>query len=129
MKDYLLVAMGGALGSVARFWLTGFSLMRFGTAFPIGTLIVNVTGSFAIGLFAGFTSPGGAWQMHASWRNLFIAGVFGGYTTFSSFSLQTLALAQNGEWFRAGANIVLSVALSLAAVWTGNLLVIWIQKS
>ncbi len=122
MSTYLLIALGGALGSVGRFWFSNLIAEHFGERFPWGTILVNVLGSFAIGLFATLTEPGGRWLVAPVKREFFMIGICGGYTTFSSFSLQTLALARNGEWLYAGANAVLSVALCLAAVWLGHLL-------
>jgi CrcB protein len=121
MLNYLWVGMGGALGSIARFWVSGFVARQFGETFPYGTLIVNVTGSFIIGLFATLTDTDGRWLVAPSFRAFFMAGICGGYTTFSSFSLQTLNLARDGEWVRAGANAVLSFMLCLIAVWLGHL--------
>ena len=114
MVIYLWVALGGALGSVGRFWLNGLVTGRTGDGFPWGTLLINVLGSFAIGIFAA-TVP--ATQDTA--RKFLMAGICGGFTTFSAFSLQTLELAQRGEWLRAGGNILGSVALCLIAVWLG----------
>lgn len=122
MFAYLLVALGGALGSVGRFWFSGFIARQFGETFPSGTLLVNITGSFVIGFFATLTSPDGRWFVPASFRQFFMVGVCGGYTTFSSFSLQTLNLLEDGEWLYAGANVVLSVLGCLLAVWLGHLL-------
>ena len=117
--NYVWIAAGGALGSVARFWFSGLVARHIGETFPWGTLLVNVSGSFAIGLFAGLTDPGGRWLVTPSFRQFFMIGICGGYTTFSSFSLQTLNLMRDGEWFYAGANAVLSVFLCVAAVWLG----------
>jgi CrcB protein len=123
MMAYLWVAVGGALGSVARFWLSGVVARHFGETFPWGTILVNISGSFVIGLFASLTAPEGRWLVPAWFRQqFFIAGICGGYTTFSSFSLQTLTLAQERQWLYAGANIVVSVVCCLAAVWAGHLL-------
>ena len=122
MLNYLLVAVGGALGSVSRFWASGLVANRLGETFPWGTLFVNVTGSFIIGLFATFTAPEGRWLVGSSGRTFFMTGFCGGYTTFSSFSLQTLALAQDEEWLYAGGNAVLNLALCLLAVWLGHVL-------
>lgn len=119
--DYLLVAGGGAPGSVARYWLSGIVGRHIGETFPFGTLIVNITGCLAIGFFATLTGPEGRALVRPEWRLAFMTGVCGGYTTFSSFSLQTLNLGLEGDWLRAGANIVFSVALCLAAVWLGHL--------
>jgi fluoride exporter len=82
---------------------------------------VNVTGSFAIGFFATLTSPDGRVLVSPSFREFFMIGICGGYTTFSSFSLQTLNLANDGEWLYAGLNVVFSVVLCLLAVWLGHL--------
>lgn len=117
---YLLVAIGSALGGTLRFWLSGLIANWVGQTFPWGTLVINITGSFAIGLFGTLTSPDGRVFVPGEWRQFFMVGVCGGYTTFSSFSLQTLALAQDGEWLWAGMNIVLSVALCLLGVWLGH---------
>ena len=119
--SYLWIAIGGALGSVARFWCSGFAARHFGETFPWGTLLVNVIGSFAIGFFATLTGPDGRWLVPGRWREFFMIGICGGYTTFSSFSLQTLSLAEEGEWLRAGGNILGSVALCLVAVWLGHI--------
>src|SRR5450759_2893465 len=118
---YTLIALGGALGSVARFWLNGLISTQLGPAFPWGTLIVNVTGSFLIGFFFTLTEPGGRVFASSNTRQFFMTGMCGGYTTFSSFSLNTLNLAREGEWFRAGANTVGSVTACLFAVWLGHL--------
>jgi len=122
MLSYILIALGGALGSVARFWFSGWIARHFGETFPWGTLLVNVSGSFAIGLFATVTGLDGAWLVSPSARQFFMIGICGGYTTFSSFSLQTLTLARDGQWLFAGANAVFSLVLCLAAVWLGHLL-------
>jgi len=121
MLSYLWIALGGALGSVARFWFSGIVARQFGETFPWGTLLVNVTGSFAIGFFATLSGPDGRWLAPAGVRQFFMIGICGGYTTFSSFSLQTLKLAEDGEWLYAGWNIVASVALCLAGVWLGHI--------
>ena len=122
MFQYLWVGFGGALGSVARFWISGFLARHFGETFPLGTLLVNVSGSFAIGFFATISDTEGRWLVSPSFRQFFMAGVCGGYTTFSSFSLQTLNLAQAGEWFKAGGNAAASLVFCLVAVWLGHLL-------
>lgn len=119
---YLLIALGGALGSVARFWLSGVVANLFGETFPWGTLLINVTGSFVIGFFFTLTGPDGRLFVSGNTRQFFMTGICGGYTTFSSFSLQTLNLAREGEWLRAGGNVAGSVACCLIAVWLGHLL-------
>jgi fluoride exporter len=127
MMTYLWIALGGALGSVARFWLAGAIGQRVGEGFPWGTILVNVTGSFIIGLFATITGPDGRWLASPALRQFFMVGVCGGYTTFSAFSLQTLDLAREGEWLSAGANILLSVVLCLLGVLLGHLLGAWLN--
>lgn len=129
MLNYIWVSLGGAIGSAARFWISGLVAQRFGQTFPYGTLVVNVTGSLVIGMFAAFSDPGGRWLVSPTLRQFFMIGICGGYTTFSSFSLQTLSLAQEGEWFRAVANSFASLALCLFAVWLGYFAVTLINKS
>jgi CrcB protein len=119
MVAYLLIALGGALGSVARYWLSGIVAERYAHAFPWNTLTVNVSGSLVIGVLAALTEPPGRWLASPGVRQFFIVGVCGGYTTFSSFSLQTLTLLQDRQWLYAGGNILLSVLLCLVAVWLG----------
>jgi fluoride exporter len=117
---YLCVALGGAVGTIGRFALNGFVSNLFGATFPWGTLILNVVGSFAIGFFAALTDPSeGRVLVGGTGRQFFMTGICGGFTTFSSFSLQTLNLARDGEWARAGGNVVGSVVLCLLAVWIG----------
>ena len=115
----LAVALGSALGGVARYGLSGLVARSFGETFPWGTLIVNVLGSFLIGFVATLTGPDGRVLVSPVTRQFWMPGIFGGFTTFSSFSLQTLSLVQDGEWTRALANVTLSVALCLLGVWLG----------
>ena len=128
MIEYLLIALGGALGSVGRYWVSGFVAQRAGEFFPLGTLVVNISGSFVIGLFATLTDPEGRVWASPGLRQFVMLGICGGYTTFSSFSLQTLNLARDGEWFAAGANAVLSLVACLVAVWLGHLLALTINR-
>jgi len=118
---YCWIAIGSALGGVARYWCSGVVARLFGETFPWGTLFVNVTGSFIIGFFATLTGPDGRIFAGSAMRQFVMLGVLGGFTTFSSFSLQTLNLVQDGEWFQAGGNVVGSVVLCLFAVWLGHL--------
>ena len=113
--------LGGALGTGARFWASGLIAERFGEVFPLGTLFVNVTGSFIIGFFAAFADPQGPVLVGPRVRQFVMIGICGGYTTFSSFSLQTLELARDGDWLRAGLNSVLSLICCLVAVWLGRI--------
>jgi CrcB protein len=120
--SYLWVALGGALGSMARFGCSGFVATHIGETFPWGTLLVNASGSLIIGFFATLTGPDGRWLASSGTREFVMIGLCGGYTTFSSFSLQTLSLVQEDQWFRAGANVLASVAVCLVAVWLGHIL-------
>jgi len=124
MLAYLWVAIGGALGSVSRFWLSGFVAERYGETFPWGTIVINVTGSFVIGIIAALAIPEGRLdsQSRAFATQFLMYGICGGYTTFSSFSLQTLNLLRTREWLYAGGNVILSVVLCMIAVWLGYLL-------
>jgi CrcB protein len=122
MLNYLWVGLGGAFGSVLRFWLSGLIFRHFADAFPLGTLVINVSGSFLIGLLVVLTGPDGRMVVSPSVRDGLLIGILGGYTTFSSFSLQTLNLARAGDWTRAGLNVVLSVVVCLVAVWLGHAL-------
>lgn len=121
---YIWVALGGALGSVARFWLNGVVSDRYGATFPWGTMTVNVIGSFIIGVLGALTIPEGRMSTEARTvtTQLLMIGICGGFTTFSSFSLQTLHLVRDREWLYAGGNILLSVVLCLIATWLGYLL-------
>jgi CrcB protein len=121
---YFWVALGGALGSVSRYWLTGLIGERFGEKFVWGTLIINVTGSFAIGVIGALAVPEGRMdtQTRQFASTFLMYGICGGYTTFSSFSLATLRYLQDRQWFYAGSNILLSVGLCLIAVWLGWML-------
>jgi len=116
---YLAVAVGGALGTMGRYFLSGLVANTFGGTFPWGTLIINVTGSFVIGFFAALTGPDGRYMVGSTYRQFVMVGLCGGYTTFSSFSLQTLNLVNDGEWLSAGWNVVGSVVLCLLVVWIG----------
>lgn len=129
MLEYLLIALGGALGSVARYWVSGAVAQRCGEFFPYGTLVVNITGSLIIGFFATLTDPSGRFMASPSTRQFVMIGICGGYTTFSSFSLQTLNLARDGEWLRAGANSVLSLVACLVAVWLGHVIAMSINRA
>lgn len=118
---YLWVALGSALGGVVRF---GFGLMaaRFwGETFPWGTVAINILGSFVIGFFGTLTLPGGVLPANLALRTFVMVGICGGFTTFSSFSLQTLALARDGNWAAAMGNVLLSVICCLVAVTLGHL--------
>lgn len=120
MLEYVWIMLGGALGTGARFWASGLIARDAGEFFPLGTLAVNITGSFVIGFFAAFTDPQGPFLVSPRLRQFFMIGLCGGYTTFSSFSLQTLDLAQDGDWLKAGLNTFFSFAGCMLAVWLGR---------
>ena len=118
--SYLWIAIGSAFGGVARFACSRLVAENIAEVFPWGTLALNVVGSFIIGFFDTLTGPEGRILAGTTARQFVMIGICGGYTTFSSFSLQTLALARDGEWLRAFANIIASTVLCLAAVWIGH---------
>ena len=121
MLTYLWIALGGALGSMARYACSTLIAGWVGETFPWGTLAINVLGSLVIGFFAALTGPDGRLLVAPDVRQFVIVGICGGYTTFSSFSLQTLNLVREGEIAAAGLNIGGSVLLCLVAVWLGYL--------
>ena len=127
MVTYIWVAVGGAIGTLGRYWLAGLVSRAIGESFPWGTLVINVTGSFIIGFFATVTGPDGRIFAPTDVRQFVMIGICGGYTTFSSFSLQTLNLINDNQWFYAGANVVLSVVACLVAVWAGHLLALGVN--
>ncbi|MEY2480138.1 MAG: fluoride exporter [Verrucomicrobiota bacterium] len=124
MFTYFSIMFGGAIGTGARYWLSGFIAQRAGETFPLGTLAVNISGCFVLGVFAALTDPGGRLFASPSFRQFFMIGLCGGYTTFSSFSLQTLNLAADGDWLKAALNSIFSLAGCIAATWLGRVLVL-----
>jgi len=119
-KTYALIALGSALGGMLRFWLGGLMGQWLSFAgLPWGTILVNISGSFLIGLLAGQAGPESPWLNHDEWRALTMVGVCGGYTTFSSFSLQTLSLLEGGGIPAALLNVMISVIACLAATGLG----------
>jgi CrcB protein len=113
------VAVGGALGSVSRYWIGVLVVRLTGEAFPWGTLLINVVGSFIIAYFGSLTLPGGARPASIEMRLFVMVGFCGGFTTFSSFSLQTLDLLRGGAAARAFAYIAASVVLCLLGAALG----------
>ena len=122
LSTYLWIALGGALGSMARFWLAAFVATLLGPQFPWGTILINIAGSFVIGFFAAFSGPSGRFVASFNVRAFVMVGICGGFTTFSAFSLQTLDLARESRWLQAGGNVALSVFACLVAVWAGHML-------
>jgi fluoride exporter len=119
MGAWIAVAVGGAVGSVARFWLTGVMTALTGPRFPWGTLLINVLGSFIIGLVAGVTLVPERIALHPDLRIFLMTGICGGFTTFSAFSLQTLELMQTGDLIPAMAYAVGSVVLCVVGTYGG----------
>lgn len=126
--ETLLIAVGSGIGGVLRYLVSGLVARTLGEVFPLGTLAVNVLGSFVIGLFVALTGPDGRLLIDPRLRQAFTLGVCGGFTTFSSFSMQTLALLQDGEWELAALNVAASLVLCLLAVWAGWELGVWMNR-
>ena len=122
MLTYLYIAIGGAIGTVGRYALSSSVARTTQEVFPWGTLVVNISGCFVIGLFAMLTGPDGRIMVAPDFRQFFMVGICGGYTTFSSFSLQTLALARDGDMTRAAANVLGSMLFCLVGVYLGSVL-------
>jgi CrcB protein len=114
----ILVAAGGAIGSVCRYW-AALAALPLSRETPWGTIAINIVGSFAIGLFGSLTVAHGRFPVHDNGRLFFMVGICGGFTTFSSFSLQTLDLLRAGAAGRAFINVALSVGFCLGAVALG----------
>jgi CrcB protein len=117
IKLLALIGLGGALGSIARYLLSLW-IQPDRTAFPLGTLIVNVTGCLAIGIL-GALFYGPSYDNRPEYRAFFLVGILGGYTTFSSFGRETITLITQHQYTHAAAYILLSNFLGLAAVWVG----------
>ena len=120
LLPHLIIGMGSALGGLARYGCGSLALSVWGPAFPWGTILINLIGSFVIGGFATLTGPDGRLYASPLWRQFVMVGLCGGYTTFSSFSLETLQLLQVHRPVAAGANVALSAVLCLLAAWTGH---------
>ena len=124
--QYLVIGLGGALGSMLRFGIGSLidtGAQKSGQIFPWGTIVVNVTGCLVLGFIFTISAAGeGRIFLPPLTRSFITIGILGGYTTFSSFSLQTLTLAQDGQWWGAAANVLLSVVLCLVGVWLGAML-------
>jgi len=119
LTRYLWIGFGSALGGMARYGVYGLMVRVAGDTFPWGTLTVNVAGSLFIGWFAALSAPEGRWFVPVVARQFVMVGVCGGFTTFSSFSLETLRLLNDGQFAKALANIGASLPLCLVGVWLG----------
>ena len=120
MPGFILIAIGGAIGSVGRYYVSRLIMLLSGGVFPFGTMVVNVSGAIAIGFLAAMSAPESRFFVSPQARLFFMTGICGGYTTFSTFSLETVALIGDGQWIDASLNAVGSVLLCLTAVWLGN---------
>lgn len=119
MDRYLVVLAGAGLGGLARYAAGSWIMTRYGGRFPLGTLVVNVSGCFLIGVVTALLA--GRMQPHPYWRLFLTIGVLGGYTTFSTFEFETFQAVRGGERWLGLANIVASVVLGYLAVWLGTL--------
>jgi CrcB protein len=126
LSTCLLIAAGGAIGTLGRYGLSALA-MPISESLPWGTIIINILGSFIIGLFGTLTLATGKFPVSENMRLFVMVGLCGGFTTFSAFSLQTLDLLREGSMTRAAANIVLSVALCVGAVAAGHALAAWLN--
>ena len=117
MIKYLMVALGGACGSLLRFWVGNYVSTRTGARFPAGTFLVNITASFLIGFLVTLLAAKADWS--PLWRYLILIGFIGGYSTFSTFEFETFRIFQEGELLIAGLNVVLSVVVGFLSVWLG----------
>ena len=120
MNKYWLVGIGGFLGAIARFWLAGYISNRMGTRFPYGTFVINITGSFLIGLLMTMFTE--RFEFDPIWRLLLVVGFLGGYTTFSSLEWETYTAVRDGGLRIGMLNVVASVMLGYIAVWLGVML-------
>jgi CrcB protein len=127
MSGLISVVLGSILGGVARYFLSGLIARRVGETFPWGTLFINVSGAFLIGIFGGLAEDNASLMAAPDPWLFAVTGFLGCYTTVSSFSLQTLSLARDGENGRALGYVVISVAFSLAAAAAGFALVDWMR--
>ena len=117
---YLLVVIGGGGGALARYVAASAIMTRFGGKFPLGTLVINVTGSFLIGFLMTMLTE--RFQLDPRWRLLLVVGFLGGYTTFSSFEWETYTAVRDGGLWTGILNVVSSIMLGYVAVWLGSTL-------
>ena len=113
------IGLGSAMGGMARYGVSGWAAQRWGETFPWGTFLVNVSGCLLIGVVFVVTGTESRLRLDPVWKDFLMLGLLGGYTTFSSFSLQTLNLVRQGEWFWALGYVVMSVLVCLVAVVLG----------
>lgn len=127
--SYIWIAVGAGLGGALRYWCSGMAVRLGADTFPWGTLFINVFGSAFIGFFASMAGPEGRWLISPNTRLFVMTGICGGFTTFSTFSLETLRLMQDRQWGATAWNVSLSVGLCLLGVWLGHQLATgWNQR-
>ena len=117
MTKYWMIGLGGFIGSIARFWLGSYITYRMGARFPYGTFVINISGSFLIGLVVTLLAEGAHWSPNLLY--LIPIGFIGAYTTFSTFELEAFRSARDGDLLLALLNVILSVAVGFIAVWFG----------
>ena len=117
MTKYLVVGLGGALGAITRYWFAALIGARFPTRFPLGTLLINVSGSFIAGFFLAIVTE--RLNVHPNWRLGVVVGFVGAYTTFSTFEYETFRLVETGSGISGFMNVIVSVILGFLAVWGG----------
>ena len=122
------VAFGSAIGGAGRYWVFEFLARQYGGGFPWATLTVNVVGSLLIGVAAALTGSEGRFELGGAGRQFLMLGLFGGFTTFSAFSLETLTLIQDADWWPATGNVFASVGLCLIGVWAGHTLAMVLNR-
>jgi CrcB protein len=120
LDKYLVVLAGAGLGGLARYVAGVWIMQKYGGRFPLGTFVINVTGSFLIGVLMTLLTE--RFAPHPNWRLFLVVGVLGGYTTFSSFAWETYALVKDGEFAKGFANVAISVVAGYLALWCGALL-------
>jgi CrcB protein len=117
VSRYLMIALGGALGSLARYGVALWVQQRVGGAFPSGTFLVNISGCLIMGIVMTLLTEGGV--VHPNWRFLVPIGFIGAYTTFSTFELETFRAVEEGGWLIALSNVIFSVIVGFVALWIG----------
>jgi len=120
MMNFLVIGIGGFVGAVSRYGIAVWVGQRWGRSFPLGTFVINVSGSFLIGLL--MTLMAERFTENPQWRLLLVVGFLGAYTTFSTFEYETGALLKDGEWFFAMLNIILSVVVGFIALKLGEVI-------
>jgi CrcB protein len=120
MVNILIIGIGGFLGAISRYGVALWVGQRWGRSFPLGTFLINISGSFLIGLLMSLFTE--RFMVNPQWRLLLVVGFLGAYTTFSTFEYETGALLKDGEWMIAGLNVILSVFVGFAALKLGEVI-------